>query len=192
MRFLTSDDGTNFADVMIQKPDLVLWLGVLLSFVIVVILWARSRPSVVVQQPQGHCPGCSCQPKPGKRLRKALKGFAVVGLAMAASGCGTSTGLQAHPRIALFGFKPITVMFRTGVLPEFLKCASVLWDFGDGSKSFRDSDGECEERRSISHVYRQPGRFDVTARFKPSVGNEVLMHAATELVDVNRSTGLER
>jgi hypothetical protein len=192
MRFLTSDDGTNFADVMIQKPELVLWLAVLLSFVIVVFLWARSRPSVVVQQPAQHCLGCACKEKPGKRLRKTLKGFAVVGLAMAASGCGTASGLQANPRIALFGFRPIVVMFRTGLLPEALRCASVLWDFGDGSKSFRDSDGECEERRSISHVYRSPGRFDVTARFKPSTGNEVLMHAATELVDVNRSTGLER
>ncbi len=57
--------------------------------------------------------------------------------------------------------------------------SSVSWDFGDGS-------GAIVAGRTVSHVYRQPGKFTVTARDNGGAGKVALRAEVTVNPDYNR------
>jgi hypothetical protein len=89
--------------------------------------------------------------------------------ALAADGGKPRLNLRASPRVAL---TPVSVLTFAelvgGDLSEEYHCPRLEWDWGDGTRSERESDCEpydgitpLERRYSARHVYRSPGQYDI-------------------------------
>lgn len=87
-----------------------------------------------------------------------------------------SVSLKASPSM---GFAPTRVVLTAEVKGgandyEDFYCASVEWDWGDGTKStnkvdcdpFEAGKSEIERRHVVSHVFELPGDFQVEFRLK--------------------------
>jgi len=87
----------------------------------------------------------------------------------AADGRKPRLNLRASPRIAL---TPVSVLTFAELVggdeSEEFHCPRLEWDWGDGTRSERESDCEpydgtspLERRYSARHVYRSPGQYDI-------------------------------
>src|SRR5215468_8035727 len=87
----------------------------------------------------------------------------------AAEGRKPRLNLRASPRVAL---PPVSVLTFAELVggdeSEEYHCPRLEWDWGDGTRSERESDCEpydgstpLERRYSARHVYRTPGQYDI-------------------------------
>lgn len=102
----------------------------------------------------------------------ALAALAFLGMADAGEAGGAKKprlGLRATPRMAFF---PASVLVAAqlvgGTDLEDYYCPGLEWDWGDGSRSFREGDcppyeagASIERFFSARHDYRQPGGYTV-------------------------------
>jgi hypothetical protein len=112
-----------------------------------------------------------------KSLLAVLCAVALAGSAAAfADKTKPSLSLKASPSM---GFAPtrvvLTAELKGGVNDyQDFYCASVEWDWGDGTKSLNKVDcdpfeagkSEIERRHVVSHVFEAPGDFQVEFRLK--------------------------
>src|SRR5262245_6032415 len=90
-------------------------------------------------------------------------------IAEAGDGRKPRLNLRASPRVAL---TPVSVLTSAELVggdeSEEYHCPRLEWDWGDGTRSERESDCEpydgvtpLERRYSARHVYRSPGQYDI-------------------------------
>ena len=110
-----------------------------------------------------------------------------------------SISLKASPPV---GFSPLRVVVTAelkGGANDFedFYCASVEWDWGDGTKSETKADcdpyeagkSEIKRRYTVEHRYKNPGGFRIVLRLKK--GSRVIATANT-LVQVRPGLGQDR
>jgi hypothetical protein len=104
--------------------------------------------------------------------------------------------LRASPRVATSPARVVVLAeLKGGPEAEDLYCPAVQWEWGDGSRSARESDcdpfeaGTVLDRRfSSRHAYREPGEYDV--RVTLSRGGRDLASASILVLVVGPDTTL--
>ena len=136
-------------------------------------------------------------------MRSASLTVAFLALALAAPGFGGEAGkrprldLRAYPRMA---FSPVNVFvtaeLKGGADVEEFHCPGLVWDWGDGSRSLRESDcppfeegADLERRFTATHVYRGPGSY--TVRVSLYRADRTLAVATAQVLVHGHTAGLD-
>lgn len=136
------------------------------------------------------------------RLAPVLVG--VLAVALAAPGFAETKlkrprlDVRASPRVAMSPARVVVIVELVGGddVEEYY-CPGLEWDWGDGSRSFRESDCEpfeagatVERRYSAHHVYGSPGSYSVRVSLRRS--NHTLASNSAQVMVRGFLAGLER